>query len=832
MWLVASTALAVCLQAQAAAQSNPPASGSPRDIIVRGQRPPDPLAGIVPDDELDEDDIAAYGLDTIGELIEQIEGEVAGGGDGPVVLINGRPALDLSEVSDLPVEAIAGIQVFSGNAASALAERGTRRVINVQIKQDHTQVTANANGGLSTKGEGFEGEGSLNLLKLAGGDRQSLVFRYSRTDPLFESERDIIAEVNAIPAGFAGNVVAFPPSGGEIDPALSVLAGRPVILAGVPGGAGRPSLAQFAALADTPDIADVGQFRTLVAARDLFSLNGNLTRKFGPSTTLSFNARSEWYTIDSLNGIGSALVRVPAGSAFSPFTRDVAVSRLFGGPLRQTTDLANIDFGSILNGERGKWRYSASVNFAHRIARTQNDRAFDNATLEPLIAAGQLDPFSADSAAVLPPLQVDRSRSRSDRGSAELYLSGPLGTLPAGALRLSSRVGFRADRFVARREAGQLVRNSGFRREEGFIRSSLQVPVIAGGSLGSLGLDIRVALREISAIGTLYEFGSGINWDPAAFLQVRAAFDRERFPPSPGYLTDPTVVTEDFRAYDFLRGETVLVDYITGGNPNLPVERRDTTRAAITVRPFDFDFSITSEYARVRSRGAITPLPPVSVEVQAAFPDRFLRDATGRLVSIDARSVAFAREKQDQLRTTLSFSRDLGGSSSVAAGLPSRGETVRVNGTLTHLWLIEQSRLVRVGLPEIDLLDGGASGYGGGGTEHLLEFDVGLLYRGLGLRVSGSQRSGSEILAGPGFEQNDVFFAPRTIIDLHAFANLGPQFRAAQWAEGMRVTFKVENLFGSEQRVRDRAGLTPLRYQPDLLDPIGRRITLGLRKAF
>jgi hypothetical protein len=42
----------------------------------------------------------------------------------------------------------------------------------------------------------------------------------------------------------------------------------------------------------------------------------------------------------------------------------------------------------------------------------------------------------------------------------------------------------------------------------------------------------------------------------------------------------------------------------------------------------------------------------------------------------------------------------------------------------------------------------------------------------------------------------------------------------------------VTNLLDSKQRVRDGSGLTPIRYQPYLLNPLGRAITIGLRKAF
>jgi hypothetical protein len=40
------------------------------------------------------------------------------------------------------------------------------------------------------------------------------------------------------------------------------------------------------------------------------------------------------------------------------------------------------------------------------------------------------------------------------------------------------------------------------------------------------------------------------------------------------------------------------------------------------------------------------------------------------------------------------------------------------------------------------------------------------------------------------------------------------------------------NLLDSHMRVRDGSGATPIRYQADYLDPLGRSIQMSLRKLF
>ena len=52
------------------------------------------------------------------------------------------------------------------------------------------------------------------------------------------------------------------------------------------------------------------------------------------------------------------------------------------------------------------------------------------------------------------------------------------------------------------------------------------------------------------------------------------------------------------------------------------------------------------------------------------------------------------------------------------------------------------------------------------------------------------------------------------------------------WLRGTRLTVSVDNLFNERQRVRDATGVTPVNYQPDLLDPLGRTVRVSFRKLF
>ena len=52
------------------------------------------------------------------------------------------------------------------------------------------------------------------------------------------------------------------------------------------------------------------------------------------------------------------------------------------------------------------------------------------------------------------------------------------------------------------------------------------------------------------------------------------------------------------------------------------------------------------------------------------------------------------------------------------------------------------------------------------------------------------------------------------------------------WARGLRVSLSANNLLDSRQHVRDATGATPVRYQPDYLDPLGRTVMFSIRKLF
>ena len=121
-----------------------------------------------------------------------------------------------------------------------------------------------------------------------------------------------------------------------------------------------------------------------------------------------------------------------------------------------------------------------------------------------------------------------------------------------------------------------------------------------------------------------------------------------------------------------------------------------------------------------------------------------------------------------------------------------------------------------------------------GEPRHQIEAQAGYNENGLGARVSATWKSGTVVRGGT-ISSSDLDFSSIATLNLRLFANLGDIPRIAEhrpWLKGSRVTLSVNNLFDTRIKVRDANGLTPISYQPDYLDPVGRTIKLSFRKLF
>lgn len=821
----------------ATAQDQPDKTTSDREIVVFGIRAEDSgLSGMLAESQIDANGIAAYGLDTVGDLLGEVVLRFNATDDGPVILINGQPTTGIEEVADLPTEVVTKIQLLPREAAGALGQRPTRRVVNIMIKPNHQQVTLLGTGEGATAGGAFGAEAEANLLRLNNGNRRSLVLRAKQSNALFENERFISRDEAALPFDRAGNIVPYPTSAAEIDPALSLLAGGSVVVAAVPQS-GMYTLADFSAGANSPNMSDNGRFRTLQPRRDVISANATMTQKYGASTSLSINAVAEHTVTSGLNGLSEALLIVPQSSPFSPFSNDVGLARLLGDALGQRQKSDSLILAAVLNKQMGKWRLSFSSNLTHRHSETKTDRSLDLSLANDAIADGLLNPFDRYPVPLFGLQEPERATMQNNSLSNQLSIYGSPFTLPTGAVSAALKFEWRANRSRSSTVGQNKTLFSRLNRDDSSVRLALQIPVLGSvrsSAIGSVGLELSGAVRRVTKSKTLSEFSYGLNWQPVPAISLRASINRDDIAPPPNVLTDAVLVTDGVRVYDFILGESALVTYVTGGNPDIGVETRKTTTVSASVQPFSkSSLSLTAEYLQVRSTNVFASLPPVNAEVQAAFPDRYVRDLTGRLIRVDGRIVPYSRVNRDQIRWGFIWNETFGSAERrKSGGDPDLVAGTRVNAFASHVWTLASSRLARPGLALVNLLEGGAVGYSGGVPRHTLEFGGGISKDGFGAQFDGTWIAQTRISSGSASDPGYVRFKSFGRIDLRLFANLGPQFPASSLARGARISIETNNVFNAKQKVVDESGVTPFRYQPNLLDPVGRTLRLSLRKAF
>ncbi|MFD2430927.1 hypothetical protein ACFSUK_28420 [Sphingobium scionense] len=174
--------------------------------------------------------------------------------------------------------------------------------------------------------------------------------------------------------------------------------------------------------------------------------------------------------------------------------------------------------------------------------------------------------------------------------------------------------------------------------------------------LGTLTANMNASVTQVSDYGTLGTLGYGLSWTPRTGITIIAAVNNDRTAPTLDQRNSPTITTSNVRVYDYVRGQSVTVTQVSGGNPALTADNRHQFKLGATVKPLTkVNLTLSANYVSSETRDAIISLTGVSSALESAFPDRYSRDEEGMLTRIDTRSVNVAREEVKQLRWGLNF---------------------------------------------------------------------------------------------------------------------------------------------------------------------------------
>lgn len=792
------------------------------EIIVTGEKQRGSVIGDVkPEQQLSAADVRALGVTSISEMIAELSPQTNG---SPVVLLNGKRISSFSEISDLPTEAVARVDILPEQVALSYGYAPTQKVVNIVLRQRFRAESADLRGGTTTEGGRENGRIDGGLLRIRGDNRLTVNLRYDRAAQLLESERGV-------------------------EPAVRD---------------------------DSIDPRELARFRTLSPDTESFSANATLARALG-GVSATVNGRLEISDTDSLQGLVGTI------------------------PLAQSIRGTTGHIGVTLNGRLSpKWQWSFTGNGDISDTRTRTDRDMiggGSATL----AVGQ-----------------DRARSQSKAIVGDLLLSGPLFALPAGDAMSSVRLGASANGFEGWSMRSGVWSDRSYARQIGSGQVSIDLPITSRrdnilAAVGDIGVNVNAAAQQLSDFGTLSTLGYGVRWKPVDAVQILASASQDRAAPTGTQITDPLIATPNVSVFDYARGETVFVTQLAGGNPNLRESVRDQFRLSINAKPFSKpNLTLTATYLNSRTTNPIAAFPSPTPAIEAAFPQRFLRDADGVLLQIDGRPINYARSQSEQLRWGFDLSIPLKshiqkvveawraagakpeerpkelddlrslfrGSRGDRGGAPGqegggdrpRGEERegrrpggqagargprgpggfgggfggprggggggRLTFSLHHTWHLTETILIGPGVPMLNLLDGDAIGSSGGQPRHEVEARVGYTNNGIGARLGFDWESGTQVdgaLAGVGTRASRLNFGSLATANLRLFANLGQMpglVKNHPFLRGSRLSIGIDNLFNTRRKVTDATGMTPLRYQPGYLDPQGRAITISFRKLF
>ncbi|HEU4499290.1 MAG TPA: TonB-dependent receptor, partial [Sphingomicrobium sp.] len=464
--------------------------------------------------------------------------------------------------------------------------------------------------------------------------------------------------------------------------------------------------------------------------------------------------------------------------------------------------------------------------------------------------------------------------------------TGPLLALPAGDATATFRTSIGNTGIDSEATTDGFFTESDLGRTALLGAANIDLPITRRSSaLGRLTANANGSATHLSDFATITTIGAGLSWSPAQRLNLSASWNREEGPPSLQQLGDPLIETPNVNIFDFATGQTVAVTTFTGGNPDLLADTRNVLKVGGHWQPFEkTDLRLRAEYVRQTTDDPQSSIN-ISEAIEAAFPERFVRDAGNTLLAVDLRPVNFQEARRDTFRWGFDFTKPLQsrppsqaaiesfrerfasqrqaqgnqqppppseGGSPPERGPPGAGpggggpggfrgfgggrfgggrQGGRLTFSLTHQLNLVDEVTIADGVPKLDYLDGEPIGQTGGRPRHEVQFESGYYNNGYGARLQGDWRSGTTVDSSSG----DLKFSPYFDLDLRLFANLSENFDLVSkhpFFRGSSVRLDVSNILNNRPKVRDEAGLTPLSYQPDLLEPIGRTVGVTFRKLF
>lgn len=835
-----AAAAVALLNSPAAAQqvaprrTHPLSNDDSAPIVVTGSRA-SAVTNVAPVATIDAQGISAIGATTMDDLLRVIRpmGESADGSP-PIFLLNGQRTSGYQEISSLPPESIDKVEVLPEAAALKFGYPPTRRLLNFITRRNFRQTEVRATFGTTTDPGSTTRNADLSLTRLHNDSRLTVALERRWTSSLFQSERHIAPDPEIL-FDALGNVTGA--DGAEIDPALSAAAGQTVTVVPVPENpADRSSLDAYASAANQHRVFDIGPYRTLVPANDAWKAETVLADRLGGTLSGSINLTAEQSTDRTMYGPASATLTVPASNPYSPFTQTVLLQRYLveADPLRSRQTTTTLHGGGTLRGVTAGWRWDLTAAMDQKLVSGTSEHGIDLTAANAAIAAGA-DPFVPLDASLLHDRLVDRSHLLTRTTGTKLVVTNTPVRLPAGELTVTGTV--EAERQSA---SSVTVGADPFDMHLGRTRTeagmALDVPLTSRREevlpwAGDVSVNGSANVRRVTGVGTLTDHTLGLNWSPLEGVQLLIQDKSSGTAPAMEKLASPIVHSANVPLFDFVTGRTAIVTLTQGGNPDLAPEKKHVRSVALNLKPFaDKDMHLSLTYEDSDTRDQTGDIYSVTPELEAAFPERFVRDSSRQLTAVTFQPINFYRRRQRTLHMTVSANGSVGRKPPDEPGgkKPQDSRPYYYAGAGPSIRFSDRLQL-RAGSPELDLL--GGDSVNGGGTPRLSGyFYGGIGYLGNQIGINGWYQASERVRSDN--PTSDLFFSPLFKLNVSLGISVHHFTPKVGWTHHLQLKIGVDNVTDARVQVHDRNGDVPNRFQAELLDPIGRTAKLTLRKLF
>ncbi|MBB2170049.1 hypothetical protein HLH36_17145 [Gluconacetobacter aggeris] len=130
------------------------------------------------------DNLAAM---TIGEVITRLERR--NGGRPFSIIVNGRRLADISDLREIPPEALAGLEILPNSSAGRYGFGPENKVLNLVLKRKFSSLTTSPELHLPTEGGGDSGDAAFRYVTIRGEKRFNAAVSGQETEALYGQDR-------------------------------------------------------------------------------------------------------------------------------------------------------------------------------------------------------------------------------------------------------------------------------------------------------------------------------------------------------------------------------------------------------------------------------------------------------------------------------------------------------------------------------------------------------------------------------------------------------------------------------------------------------------------